>query len=94
MLNRLWFGFFLVAAVAALAQWLVGGNTHVFEAVVGSLFDMADLSVKVMLLLFGTLTLWLGLLRIAEEARLVDHPARLLGPLFVRLMPGVPRDRP
>jgi spore maturation protein SpmA len=53
VLNRLWFGFFLVAAVAALSRWLIGGDETVFTAVVGSLFDMADLSVKVMLLLFG-----------------------------------------
>lgn len=94
MLNRLWLGFFLAAAVAALAQWLVGGNADVFAAIVGALFDMADLSVKVMLLLFGTLTLWLGFLRIAEQAGLVEQLARLLGPLFARLMPEVPRGHP
>ena len=94
MLNRLWFGFFLAAAVAALARWLVGGDATVFTAVVASLFEMADLSVKVMLLLFGTLTLWLGFLRIAERAGLVDRLARLLGPLFARLMPEVPRGHP
>jgi spore maturation protein SpmA len=94
MLNRLWLGFFLTAAVAALAQWLVGGNAGVFAAMVGSLFDMARLSVEVMILLFGTLTLWLGFLRIAERAGLVDVLARALGPLFARLMPEVPRGHP
>jgi len=94
VLNRLWFGFFLTAAVAALSRWLIGGDEGVFAAVVGSLFDMADLSVKVMLLLFGTLALWLGFLRIAEQAGLVDQLARVLGPLFARLMPGVPRGHP
>jgi spore maturation protein SpmA len=94
MLNRLWFGFFLTAAVAALARWLVGGDEGVFAAVVAALFEMAELSVKVMLLLFGTLTLWLGFLRIAERAGLVDGLARLLGPLFARLMPEVPRGHP
>ena len=94
MLNRLWFGFFLVAAVAALSRWLIGGDETVFAAVVGSLFDMAELSVKVMLLLFGTLALWLGFLNIAEEAGLVDRMARVLGPLFSRLMPDVPRGHP
>jgi spore maturation protein SpmA len=94
MLNRLWFGFFLVAAVAALARWLVGGDAGVFAAVVAALFDMAELSVKVMVLLFGTLTLWLGFLEIAEKAGLVDGLARLLGPLFARLMPEVPRGHP
>lgn len=94
MLNRLWLGFFLVAAIAGLARWLVGGDAGVFEAMVGSLFDMAKLSVEVMILLFGTLTLWLGLLRIAERAGLVDLLAKLLGPLFARLMPEVPRGHP
>lgn len=94
MLNRLWLGFFLTAAIAALAQWLVGGNAGVFAAMVASLFDMAKLSVDVMVLLFGTLTLWLGFLRIAEQAGLIDLLARVLGPLFARLMPGVPRGHP
>ncbi|GAA0711295.1 nucleoside recognition domain-containing protein [Dokdonella soli] len=94
MLNRLWLGFFLTAALAALAQWLVGGNAGVFAAMMASLFDMARLSVEVMILLFGTLTLWLGFLRIAEQAGLIDLLARALGPLFERLMPGVPRGHP
>ena len=94
MLNRLWLGFFLTAALAALARWLVGGDSAVFAAMIGSLFDMAKLSVEVMILLFGTLTLWLGLLRIAERAGLIDALARLLGPLFRRLMPEVPAGHP
>jgi spore maturation protein SpmA len=94
MLNGLWFAFFLIATVAAMLRWLVGGDEQVFGAMVTSLFDMAKLSVELMVLLFGTLTLWLGLLRIAERAGLVDLLARALGPLFARLMPGVPRGHP
>ena len=94
MLNRLWFGFFLAAAAAALWRWLGGGDAGVFGAMVTALFDMARLSVEVMILLFGTLTLWLGFLRIAERAGLVDLLARALGPLFARLMPEVPRNHP
>jgi spore maturation protein SpmA len=94
MLNGLWLGFFLVAAIAGLSRWLLGDDPGVFAAMVESLFAMAKLSVEVMVLLFGTLTLWLGLLRIAEKAGLVDALARLLGPLFARLMPGVPRGHP
>ena len=65
MLNRLWLGFFLTATLAALARWTLAGDPAVFGAIVDSLFAMAKLSVEVMVLLFGTLTLWLGLLRIA-----------------------------
>lgn len=94
MLNGLWLGFFGMAAVAALVRWLVGGDPAVFAALVESLFAMARLAVEVMVLLFGTLTLWLGFLRIAEAAGLVGWLARLLGPLFRRLMPGVPAGHP
>ena len=94
MLNTLWLGFFVTAAVAAMAQWLVGGNADIFSAMVQALFQMAKLSVEVMVLLFGTLTLWLGFLRIAEKAGIVDALARWLAPLFAKLMPEVPRGHP
>ena len=94
MLNGLWLGFFVVSALAALGRWLIGGDASVFAAMVESLFAMARLAVEVMVLLFGTLTLWLGFLRIAEAAGLVAWLARLLGPLFKRLMPGVPAGHP
>ena len=94
MLNGLWLGFFLLATASSLSRWLLGGDATVFAAMVESLFAMAKLSVEVMVVLFGTLTLWLGFLRIAERAGLVDWLARLLGPLFARLMPEVPRGHP
>ncbi|MBB6558291.1 spore maturation protein SpmA [Acidovorax soli] len=94
MLNTLWLGFFVVGAMAALAQWLLAGNAQIFGSMVEALFAMAKLSVEVMVLLFGTLTLWLGFLRIAEKAGIVDALARWLAPLFAKLMPEVPRGHP
>ncbi|MDB5796371.1 MAG: hypothetical protein JWP36_273 [Paucimonas sp.] len=94
MLNGLWLGFFVVAAGSGFLRWLAGGDATVFAAMVEALFAMARLSVEVMVLLFGTLTLWLGFLRIAEKAGLVDLLARLLAPLFARLMPAVPPGHP
>lgn len=93
MLNGLWLGFSWWRR-RALARWLIGGDATVFAAMVESLFAMAKLAVEVMVLLFGTLTLWLGFLRIAEKAGLVERLAVLLGPLFRRLMPEVPPGHP
>ncbi len=94
MLNALWAAFFAIAAASASWRVIVHGDLAVFQAMVESLFAMARLSVEVMLLLFGTLTLWLGFLRIAERAMLVEALARWLAPLFARLMPEVPRGHP
>ena len=84
----------MVATASALWRLLVIGDASVFASMVESLFAMAKLSVDVMILLFGTLTLWLGFLRIAERAGLVGSLARLLSPLFTRLLPGVPVGHP
>lgn len=94
MLNGIWLGFFLAAFAAALWQWLGNNDPEVFSRLVTALFDMAELSVEIVLVLAGTMTLWLGFLAIAEKAGLVDVLARLLDPLFRRLMPEVPSGHP
>src|SRR3990167_7328215 len=94
MLNGLWLGFFVVAAFAALTRWLLGDDPAGVAALVESLFALGQASGGIMVVLFGTLTLWLGFLRIAEKAGLVNLLGRALGPLFARLMPEVPRGHP
>ncbi len=91
MLAHLWFGFFAVAFIAALYQWLVLDNAAIFASLMQSTFDMAALSVEISLGLIGVLCLWLGLFKIAEHAGLINILARGLQPLFLKLMPDVPR---
>lgn len=94
MLNTLWLLFFFLAALSGMYHWLVLGQSEIFGAMVQSLFTMAELSVQIMIVLFGTLTLWMGFLRVAEEAGLIHLLARWLNPLFKRLMPEVPAGHP
>lgn len=94
MLNGIWLSFFLAAFAAALWQWLGLGDAEVFSRLVAALFDMARLSVEIILVLVGTMTLWLGFLAIAEKAGLIRILARVLDPLFRRLMPEVPSGHP
>jgi len=91
MLTHIWFGFFAVAFISAIYQWLVNGNAAIFSVIMQSTFDMAGLSVEVAIGLIGVLCLWLGFFRIAEKSGLINVLARILEPLFTRLMPGVPR---
>jgi spore maturation protein SpmA len=91
MLAQIWFGFFAAAFIAALYQWLINGQAAVFTDIMQSTFDMAALSVEIAIGLIGVMCLWLGFFRIAEQSGLMTVLARLLEPLFVRLMPEVPR---
>ena len=91
MLAHIWFGFFAVGFISAMYQWLVNGHAAIFSEIMQSTFDMAGLSVEVAIGLIGVLCLWLGFFRIAEKSGLINVLARILEPLFTRLMPGVPR---
>lgn len=94
MLNTLWLLFFLFAALSGAYHWFFLDQPEIFGAMVQSLFTMAELSVQIMIVLFGTLTLWMGFLRIAEQAGIIDRLGYWLTPLFKRLMPGVPAGHP
>ncbi|MBN7798107.1 nucleoside recognition domain-containing protein [Parahaliea mediterranea] len=94
MLHRIWLGFFLLAFASGLYQWLAVGDAEVFQRMVSSLFEMAGLSVELAIGLVGLMALWLGVVAVGEASGLVDKLARLLSPLFTRLMPEVPRGHP
>ncbi len=94
MLNSLWLSFFLVAFVYACVQWLFGGNLEIFSLMVKAIFDSSKLSLEVALGLVGILCFWLGMMKIAEKAGLVDALARLLSPLLTKLMPEIPKNHP
>ena len=46
MLHRIWLGFFLLAFLSGLAQWLFLGDADVFQRMVSAMFDMASLTVE------------------------------------------------
>ena len=94
MLHRIWLGFFLVAFASALYQWLGQGDAAVFQRMVASLFEMAALSVELAIGLIGLMALWLGVVAVGEASGLIAALARLLSPLFTRLMPEVPAGHP
>ncbi len=94
VLNRLWTGFFFVAAAAALVQWLVLGDATVWQRMVGSLFDMGKVGFEIALGLTGIMALWLGIMRVGERGGAVGLLARAFSPLFRRLFPGVPAGHP
>ena len=94
MLNRIWSGFFFVAFISALVQWLVFDQVLIFEQIVNSIFDMSKVTVDIAIGLIGVLSFWLGMMKIAEHAGIIDKIAQLISPLFTRLMPDVPKGHP
>ena len=87
MLNWIWLGLMAVAlVVAALA-----GTPDKLTA---GAIDGATTAVEVSLGLIGIMSLWLGMMRVAEKAGLVTLISRAIAPLLRRIFPDVPADHP
>jgi spore maturation protein SpmA len=87
MLNWIWLA--LVVLAVAIGGW----NNRLGEVTSGA-FDGAKTAVTVALGLIGIMALWLGVMRLAERAGLVQKIARALHPVMRRLFPDVPPDHP
>jgi spore maturation protein A len=87
MLNYIWFGLMAVALVVAA----VNGTA---EAVTKGAVESATSAVQIAIGLVGIMTLWLGMMRVAEAAGLVSLVGRALSPLLRWLFPDVPPGHP
>src|ERR1051325_2609518 len=87
MLNYIWFGLMAVALVVAIFT----GNA---AALTKASVDYAKTGVEISLGLIGIMTLWLGIMRVAEQAGLITLLSRALRPISRLLFPEVPPDHP
>jgi spore maturation protein A len=63
-------------------------------AVSNATFSAAGTAVELAIGLVGGMTLFLGLMRVAQDSGLVQLLARALRPIFRYVFPGVPKDHP
>lgn len=64
------------------------------KAITQAALDIAGTAVNIALGLIGIMALWLGVMKVAEEAGLLKILTRLLTPITKRLFPDVPSDHP
>jgi spore maturation protein SpmA len=93
--------FFAIVLVAFLSSgwhqlfWLpAAGEISPMEALTKAMVESAAGAVELALGLIGVMTLFLGLMKVAEAGGMLTILARLIRPLMVRLFPEVPPDHP
>jgi len=94
VLNFVWLGLFLVAGVFGALRFFTGADPLVFPAMAQATFDSAKTAFEISIGLVGTLTLWLGLMKVGEDAGAIGLVARALSPLLSRVFPGLPAEHP
>jgi len=87
VLNYIWLALVLLAVA-------IGGWNDRFKDVTAGAIDGAKTAVTIALGLIGIMALWLGLMRLAERAGIVQRMAHGLRPLMRRLFPEVPSNHP
>lgn len=87
MINFIWCGMIVIGII-------VGTLTGNIEAVSTAAIEWAETAVELSLGLIGVMALWLGLMKIAEEAGIVRGMGLLMKPIMVKLFPEVPADHP
>ena len=87
MLNYIWLCLVILAVV-------LGGINGKIEDVTKAAIDAASTSVTIAIGLIGVMALWLGIMKIAEDAGLIQLLAKMIAPVMHWLFPDVPRDHP
>ncbi|MFP5412807.1 MAG: nucleoside recognition domain-containing protein, partial [Gammaproteobacteria bacterium] len=97
-MNRIFLGIVLIAFGAA--AWRQFGHVPVqgakspMEALSAAMISSAGGAVELAIGLVGVMTLFLGLMKVAEAGGLLVIIAKLIRPLMTRLFPDVPADHP
>lgn len=68
-------------------------TTYIGRVTTGAI-DAAEVAVKISIGLIGVMALWLGIMRIAEEAGFIQKLGYLVRPITKRLFPTIPQDHP
>lgn len=94
VLNYLFVAFFVVAGLLALGAVVVSADFSVFQNIMSASFEQSKNGFEISLYLTGVLSLWLGLLKVAERSGLIDTLARMVSPVLTALFPSIPKGHP
>ena len=92
-LNYIWIALFALGFIVGVVK-LCLGDSEALPAMMDSTFNMSKEAFEMCLGLTGTLTLWMGLMKVGEDSGLIRKLANFLGPVLTRLFPEIPKGHP
>ena len=93
-LNYIWIALFAIGVIIGLVKLIFFGDMDTLPEMMDSTFKMSTTAFEMTLGLTGTLTLWMGILKIGEDSGLVNRLAKFLSPVLTKLFPEIPKNHP
>ncbi|ADL12981.1 nucleoside recognition domain-containing protein [Acetohalobium arabaticum] len=87
MINHIWFGLIILGVITGM---MTGNLDQVSKAVL----QTTEEGVMMLIKLVGPMSLWLGIMKLAEESNFVDLLAKIIRPITQRLFPKLPANHP
>ena len=93
-LNYIWIALFAIGVIIGLVKLIFFGDMDTLPEMMDSTFKMSTTAFEMTLGLTGTLTLWMGILKIGEDSGLLNRLAKFLSPVLTKLFPEIPKNHP
>ena len=94
ILNYIWIALILLAVLMGIVQAVFFGQTDIFSAILNSTFSSAKTGFEISIGLTGVLALWMGIMKIGEQAGVVRQMSHVVTPFFSRIFPDLPKGHP
>lgn len=92
-LNYIWIGLFTIGVIVGVVKLFLG-DFNAMPEMMDSIFSMSNLAFDMTIGLTGTLTFWMGVMKVGEDSGLINRLAKKLSPVLVKLFPEIPKDHP
>lgn len=92
-LNYILIGLFAIGVIIGVVKLFLG-DFNAMPEMMDSIFSMSNLAFDMTIGLTGTLTFWMGVMKVGEDSGLINKLAKKLSPVLVKLFPEIPKDHP
>lgn len=94
VLNYIWISLLLISILVGMIHAFVVGDAAPLAEIMNSTFSSAKNGFEISLGLTGVLSLWLGIMKIGENAGAISIMSKLVSPFFCKIFPDIPKNHP
>ncbi|MBP3921038.1 MAG: spore maturation protein [Bacilli bacterium] len=85
MINKIWAVFIIIGIIFSIV-------TNNIEIISTEIIKSCETSFNLIIKIFPVMALWLGIMKIAEESKLLNKISKLISPIMKKIFPEIPKN--